>query len=210
MQILARDLDSSTNGLVTYELVSGDTDLFRLHRSSGALSLKTAIASPETRYHLQVKATDEAVQSERKSTDAYITIIAVGDGHSGGLVFEGGGSGGLAGSVYENEPPGTSILTVRAKGRPDNTALEYYVMNVTGAQGRQVDRLFDVDTKLGILATAAQLDREAGSDTYIVEVAAIVANSPTAITSSTRVSPILGHVMSLRGPVMLQNKRNVR
>jgi hypothetical protein len=97
--------------------------------------------------------------------------------------------------VYENEPPGTSILTVRAKGQPDNRELEYYVMNVTGAQGRQVDRLFDVDTKLGILATAAQLDREAGSDTYTVEVAAIVANSPTPITASTRVSLIHDQVM---------------
>ncbi|KDR24197.1 Cadherin-related tumor suppressor, partial [Zootermopsis nevadensis] len=188
MQVLARDLDSSTNGLVTYELVSGDTEIFRLHRSSGVLSLKTAIASPELRYHLAVKATDEAVQSERKSTDAYITVIARGDGFAGGLVFEGGGSGGLSGSVYENEPPGTSILTLRATGQPNNRELEYYVTNVTGAHGRQVDRLFDVDTKLGVLATAAQLDREAGSDTYTVEVCAIVADSPTPITTSTRVS----------------------
>jgi hypothetical protein len=110
-------------------------------------------------------------------------------------VFEGGGSGGLAGSVYENEPPGTSILTIRATGQPANKELEYYVMNVTGTQGRQVDRLFDMDMKLGILATAAQLDREAGSDAYVVEIAAIVANSPTPITTSITVSRVHDHVV---------------
>jgi len=198
MQVLARDLDSSTNGLVTYELVSGDTELFRLHRSSGALSLRTPILSPESRYHLAVKATDEAVQSERKSTEAYLTVIARGDGHASALVFEGGGSGGLAGSVYENEPPGTSILTVRATGQQANKELEYYVMNVTGTQGRQVDRLFDMDMKLGILATAAQLDREAGSEVYTVEIAAIVANSAIPITASTTVSSVHDHVVFFR------------
>ncbi|KAJ9591219.1 hypothetical protein L9F63_002225, partial [Diploptera punctata] len=158
MQVLARDLDSNP------------------------------YLPPESRYHLAVKATDEAVQSERKSTDAYITVIASGEGHDGSLVFEGGGPGGLSGSVYENEPPGTSILTVKVSGQSENREIEYYVTNVTGAHGRQVDRLFDVDTKLGILATAVELDREAGSDMYTVELVAIVADSSSPITATTRVS----------------------
>lgn len=183
MNVFARDLDSSTNGLVTYDLISGNMDLFRLHRTSGALTLKRPINSPEARYQLAIKATDEAVQSERKSTDAYITVLAANN-YGKGPVF---GSESFSGSVYENEPPGTSILTVSA--RYETADVEYYVTNVTGA-GVQVDRLFDIDTKLGVLSTAAALDREAGVDTYEIEVFAIVVgNSPR--TSNTKVSKFL-------------------
>lgn len=182
MNVFARDLDSSTNGLVTYELVSGNADLFRLHRSTGALSLRKPIYKPEPRYQLAVKATDEAVQSERKSTDAYITVIASSES-SRGPVFE---SDSFSGSVYENESPGTSILTVSARMDSASGDVEYYVTNVTGA-GKQVDRLFDIDTKLGVLSTAAVLDREAGVDTYEVEVYAIVAGGGPR-TSKTKVS----------------------
>src|SRR5699024_4487368 len=87
-------------------------------------------------------------------------------------------------SVYENEPPGTSILTVSANF--DSGEVEYYVTNVTG-DGAQVDRLFDIDTKLGVVSTATQLDRERGVDVYEVEVYAIAAGgSPK--TTRTKVS----------------------
>lgn len=181
MNVIARDMDSSTNGLVTYELVSGNADLFQLHRSTGAISLRKSITSSDARYKLTVKATDEAVQSDRKSSDAYVTVIS-SSATENGPTFE---SSDLYGNVYENEPPGTSILTVSVRSN-DGSEIEYYVTNVTGA-GRQVDRLFDIDTKLGILSTAAELDRESGVDTFEVEVYAIVlGNTPR--TSSTKVS----------------------
>lgn len=181
MEVFARDADSGTNGLVTYEMVSGNTDLFKLHRSTGAIILRKPINNLEARYQLAVKATDEAVQSERKSTDAYVTII--GSSVSGsGPVFE---QRDLFGSVYENEPIGTSIVVVSAHYN-NGADIEYYVTNVTG-DGKQVDRLFDIDTKLGILSTAAELDRESGVDTYEVEVYAIVIGGAPR-TSSTKVS----------------------
>ncbi|KAK4886263.1 hypothetical protein RN001_002534 [Aquatica leii] len=167
MNIFARDLDSSTNGLVTYDIVNGNSELFRLHRSTGVLTLKKSITNIEPRYQLAIKATDEAVQSERKSADAYITIITTNEFVKGPTFV----SESFVGSVYENEPPGTSILTVSAKYGPDD--IEYYVTNVTGASV-QVDRLFDIDTKLGVLSTAAELDREVGIDMYEIEVHAIV------------------------------------
>lgn len=181
MHALARDADSSSNGIVTYELVGGNTELFQLHRSSGAISLKRPISHLDNRYKLAIKATDEAVQSERKSTEAYITIIAVDDSRSG-PVFD---QLRQAGSVYENEPIGTSILTVSA--RLNSFEIEYYVTNVTTTRGQQVDRLFDIDPKLGILSTAKELDREAGWDTYEVEVYAITLGGATR-TSKTKVS----------------------
>lgn len=183
MTVFARDLDSSTNGLVTYDLVTGNADLFKLHRSSGLVTLRRYIPDPEPKYQISVKATDEAVQSDRKSTDAYITIIAAGSGQ--GPVFE---AGETSGSVYENEPPGTSVVTVAARWAGD---VEYYVTNVTGVGGRQADRLFDVDPRLGVVSTAEVLDREAGPEWYEVEVYAIAINSPTPHTGKTKVGLFL-------------------
>jgi hypothetical protein len=179
MTVFARDADSSSNGLVTYELVSGNSQLFSLHRSSGTVILKKTIENPEPRYQLAVKATDEAVQSERKSSDAYITIISR-SACKNGPIFE---QSGLSGSVYENEPVGTSILTVRTNYASDSD-IEFYVTNVTG-NGKQVDRLFDIDTKLGILSTAVELDRENGIDLYEVEVYAIVTGGLPCTSSMT-------------------------
>lgn len=199
MHVFARDADSSTNGLVTYELVSDNAELFRLHRSTGAISLRgrrpTAPSSSSSagteavRYQLAVKATDEAVQAEQKSSDAYVTIIVASAAEVPDAerpVFEARRD--WSGSVYENEMIGTSILTVAAR-LPNGSGsgdIEYYVTNVTG-DGRQVDRLFDVDTKLGILSTAAELDRELGVDVYEVEVYAIVTGG-TPRTASIMVS----------------------
>ncbi|KFB39729.1 AGAP007924-PA-like protein [Anopheles sinensis] len=184
MRIHAEDADSSSNGLVTYEMIGGNTDLFQLHRTTGAITLRKPILKPDIRYQLSVRATDEAVQAERKSSDAYLTILASGGAAAtGGPVFA---KKDLSGSVSENEPIGTSILTVSAYLNSVSD-IEYYVTNVTsGVDGRQVNRLFDIDTKLGILSTAAELDRETGIEHYDVEVYAIAVGAVPR-TTSTRI-----------------------
>ncbi|XP_035916489.1 cadherin-related tumor suppressor [Anopheles stephensi] len=185
MRIHAQDADSSSNGLVTYEMIGGNMDLFQLHRTTGVITLRKPITKPDTRYQLSVRATDEAVQAERKSSDAYITVLTTGATGSGagGPVFA---KKDLSGSVSENEPIGTSILTVSAYLNSVSD-IEYYVTNVTsGANGRQVNRLFDIDTKLGILSTAAELDREAGIEHYDVEVYAVAVGAVPR-TTSTRI-----------------------
>ncbi|XP_014251864.1 cadherin-related tumor suppressor [Cimex lectularius] len=180
MNVQATDLDSSTNGLVTYDLITGNTDLFQLNRNTGAVTLRRDISDPDSRYKIAVKATDEAVQSDRKSTDTYITIICAG---GGGPSFE---KDSLRGSVYENEGPGSNIVTVRALASGSDE-VEYYVTNVTGSGGRQSERLFDIDAKSGVLSTAVPLDREAGQEFYTVTVYAIIVNSASPRASSTQI-----------------------
>lgn len=180
-QTLARDLDTSTNGLVTYEMVGGDTELFSIHRTTGAISLRRELTRPERSYKLTVRATDEAVQTERKSTDAYITLLTDIDG--GADVRLSGLKGYYEGSVYENEPLGTTVL----KLDPLSGQIEYYVVNVTGSNGRQADRMFSVDVKLGVLYTAATLDREGGADRYVVHVYATNVGSQTPKTGHIQV-----------------------
>ncbi|XKL63091.1 hypothetical protein PGB90_005455 [Kerria lacca] len=182
MSILAKDPDSGSNGIVTYDLIGGSTDLFYIHRSSGSLRLKLHISEMRNKYHLSVKATDEAVQSDRRSVDQFISIITPGKKNE--LIF----NEEFGGNVYENEPIGTNILTVFAH-HITNTQyeIEYYITNVTGLDDRAEYRIFDIDTKLGIISTAEILDREAGSEWYEVEVHAIVTNSLTPISGVTKV-----------------------
>lgn len=178
MYTLARDLDTSTNGLVTYEMVGGDSELFSIHRTTGAISLRRELSRSERSYKLTVRATDEAVQSERKSTDAYITLLTDNEG-----VDKLAGLKDYEGSVYENEPLGTSVL----KMDPLPGQIEYYVVNVTGFNGQQADRMFSIDVKLGVLYTAAMLDREGGADQYVVHVYATNAGSQTPKTGHIQV-----------------------
>ena len=191
MTVQAHDADSGSNGLVTYDLVSGDRDLFSLQRATGALTLRRPLPSPLYRYELAVKASDEAVQSERLSTDTYISVLAPGSPAPGIPVpqFSGGSK---SASVSENMPAGTSILAVSASlpGRP-SAKIEMFVTNVTACGGGpQAPRLFAIDPKLGVLITAAPLDREAGPSCYDVEVLAAVSNGNEPLTSKTKVSPI--------------------
>ncbi|XP_014481173.1 PREDICTED: cadherin-related tumor suppressor [Dinoponera quadriceps] len=198
-QLLARDLDTGTNGLVTYELLrssSNYSDMFRIERSHGYLTMKLPYPSSKNAHYLErafkyqvgVRATDEAVQAERRSSETYVTLIVPSEDGDDQPVWEHRGQ--VDGNVYENEPVGTSILRVSARSRrsSSNLELEYYVTNVTaGGTGFQVDRLFDVDTKTGVLSTAAALDRETGAQWYEVELYAIGLGGGRPSTTSTKV-----------------------
>jgi hypothetical protein len=200
-QLVARDLDSGPNGLVTYELLRTSSvnysDMFRIHRNSGQLTMRLPRSSLKndpfervSKYQIGIRATDEAVQAERRSSETYVTLIVPGEDGEDQPIWEHRGQ--IEGSVYENEPVGTSILRVSARSRRSNIEVEYYVTNVTAGggpgDGPQVERLFDVDTKTGVLSTAAQLDRETGVQWYEVELYAIGIGGTRPSTTSTKVS----------------------
>ena len=203
-QLLARDLDSSTNGRVTYELLRSGvnySDMFRVHRSTGLLTMKlpksAKILERSSKYQIGARATDEAVQAERRSSETYLTLIVPGEDDEDRPMWEHQGM--LEGSVYENEAAGVSIMRISARTRRSGAVngavsggtvpeIEYYVTNVTATSGGpQVDRLFDVDTKSGVLMTAGPLDREAGVDWYEVEIYAIIVGPGRSSTAFTKV-----------------------
>ena len=183
MKVLANDIDANTNGLVTYELVGGGAmDLFYLDRGTGSLRLRHDISSPKLIYRVTVRATDEAVQSQRKSSDAYLTILGMSS-HEGPRFTQRQ----YVGSITENSGIGSSVVTIEA--RYDNNAvsdISYFVVNITGENGRPMDRVFDVQQR-GILSTAAPLDRESGPSVYVVTVAAVVTQAPSPRVSLTQV-----------------------
>lgn len=183
MSVLAKDPDSGTNGMVTYDLFGANLDLFHIERNTGTVLLKRHVPETKIKYQLSIKATDEAVQSDRRSSDQYVTIIT--PGHRNELNF----GDEFNANVYENEPVGTNILTVSARHAHNHQYdIEYYITNITGIMRTIENRIFDIDTKLGIVSTAVILDRESGSEWYEIEVFAIVVNHLTPISGTTKVS----------------------
>ncbi|KAK8375851.1 hypothetical protein O3P69_008534 [Scylla paramamosain] len=184
MRVSARDLDANTNGLVTYSMVSGNKDIFRLDRITGVLSVVKELTDPSIMYSVTVRATDEAVQSQRKSSDAYLTILSASSQE--GPKFT---QNSYSGSVQENSDIGTSVATVTARlGSTPSTDIAYYVVNVTSADGQPMDRMFTMQQQQqGVVVTAAVLDREDGPTNYLVTVAAVVTQGHTPRLSTTQV-----------------------
>ncbi len=194
--IVAQDADSGSNGIVTYDLVGGNTELFAIQTSTGSVMLKKQIAEPRTKYQLLIRATDEAVQSDRKSADQLIVVL--NPAAKSELIF----NDHFGGNVYENEPVGTNILTVSAhlitggtssRSSSSRYEIEYYITNVTGSANdrRPERRIFDIDPKTGSVSTAEILDREAGSEWYEIEIYAIVSNSPSSVSGLTTVRNVI-------------------
>ena len=184
MRVIANDSDANTNGLVTYELVGGGAmDVFYLDRVTGSLRLRRDVPSPELIYRVTVRATDEAVQSQRKSSDAYLTILGMSSQE--GPRFS---QSYYSGSVTENSRIGTSVATIEARlGASAVNDISYFVVNITGDNGRPMERVFDVQQR-GVLATAAALDRESAANVYLVTVAAAVTLAPAPRVSLAQVT----------------------
>ncbi|CAG0879401.1 unnamed protein product [Cyprideis torosa] len=186
-EVKAKDLDANTNGLVTYELLRGDSQLFNLDHNSGKLTLKTSIPNPSSLvlHRLTIRATDEAVQSQRKFADSSLTLFGVG---SDGPTFQ---QRQYTGSVAENEPKGTSILTVQAKYPDLLIDIEYYITEIRDESGRLMEKLFDVDAKRGVVQTAAILDREEGAEVYELTLFAVTTGAIVPQTTETKSSPTI-------------------
>ncbi|OQR71487.1 cadherin-related tumor suppressor-like [Tropilaelaps mercedesae] len=160
--VAATDPDAGANGRVGYELADGHghQDLFHLDRSTGEILLSRQLPPPaelQVSYQLTVRAYDEAPLSQRRSTNATVTILATSAGSERPAPrFE---RTQYRGSVSENEPIGTPVLSVRALPAASGSELEYYLTAVD-AGGAPQGRRFAVDPHTGLVETAEPLDRE--------------------------------------------------
>lgn len=188
MTLSASDPDANNNGMVTYELEGGDSTLFHLDRLTGDLTTSRAIERPAVSYTLTVKATDEAVVSVRKSSRNKVTIIGT-LATSEGPTFT---SQEYTGSVLENKPVGTSVLSVRAsypRGQTERQ-VEYFLTAVSNEDGASESRLFVINRYTGVISIASVLDREGGAKMFHLDVYAVdtVAQKESPKTSKAKVS----------------------
>ena len=133
--VQASDLDANSNGRVTYKLQQ-DSFLFAIDHFSGEISLQNRPDKIETVYQLIVIASDEAVQSARKSATATVTVL--------GLQTEVQGRGFVepdyVARIEEERGPNDKVLSLDLRG--GNTGARFYIMNTKteGGSSRNIFR----------------------------------------------------------------------
>ncbi|XP_059080013.1 cadherin-related tumor suppressor-like [Tigriopus californicus] len=180
LQIHANDLDASNNGQVVYSLQKSSlasTFPFELNRTSGRLSLsRDVLVADRDTYSLSIIASDEAVQSVRKSATSSVLIIS---GHDeAGPDFT---QVSYSASISENSPLGTPVVTVKLSGSGKD--FDFYINACVSKFGS--DRgLFLVDKRSGQIRSNLIIDRELEGDSIELEVVAVSKNK----ISKTKVS----------------------
>ncbi|XP_059919417.1 protocadherin Fat 4 [Gadus macrocephalus] len=163
--VVAFDPDEGSNGEVEYDLVRGDADTFIMDRYSGDIRLASQLLPSRLVYTLTVSATDHG--AERKTSRTELTIILQG---GDGPVFS---QPKYITILKEGQPAGTNVISLDASSpRGSGTKVEFFIVAVR-SHGKAVGRLFSIDRQSGVIQTAAELDREQGSDLYLLDVYAI-------------------------------------
>uniref|UniRef100_A0A3Q3MB37 Protocadherin Fat 4 n=1 Tax=Mastacembelus armatus TaxID=205130 RepID=A0A3Q3MB37_9TELE len=179
--VVAFDPDEGANGEVEYELVEGDSSTFIMDRYSGDIRLASQLIPSRLMYTLTVSATDHG--TDRKTSRTELTIILQG---TDGPVFS---QPKYITILKEGLPPGTNVISLDASSpRGSATKVEYFIVAVRSG-GKAVGRLFTIGRHTGVIQTAAELDREQGSDLYLVDVYAIETDASQPRTQRAEVSP---------------------
>uniref|UniRef100_A0A671PKS5 Protocadherin Fat 4 n=1 Tax=Sinocyclocheilus anshuiensis TaxID=1608454 RepID=A0A671PKS5_9TELE len=178
--VVAYDPDEGANGEVEYELVRGDSDTFIMDRYSGDIRLASQLVPSKLIYSLTVSATDHG--TDRKTSRTELTIILQG---SDGPVFS---QPKYITILKEGQPPGTNVISLDASSpRGTGTKVEFFIVSVRSG-GKAAGRLFTIGRHSGVIQTAAELDREQGSDLYLIDVYAIEADASQPRTQHAEVS----------------------
>ncbi|KAJ0050289.1 hypothetical protein NL108_014936 [Boleophthalmus pectinirostris] len=184
--VLAFDPDDGENGEVEYELVEGDADTFIMDRYSGDIRLASQLVPSRLMYTLTVAATDHG--TDRKTSRTELTIILQG---IDGPVFS---QPKYITILKEGQPPGTNVISLDASSpRGSSSKVEYFIVAVRSG-GKAVGRLFTIGRHTGVIQTAAELDREKGSDLYQVDVYAIESDASQPRTQRAEVEITLQDV----------------
>ncbi|XP_067132550.1 cadherin-related tumor suppressor-like isoform X1 [Centruroides vittatus] len=181
MTLSAQDPDNEMNGTVTYHLEESQSDLFSLEPSTGILTLSRRVSKPLPIYNLTVRATDNGPRPFMKSSRLKVTILGVLKRQSG-PVFS---ASEFSGSVYENQPIGTSVLAVKAQG--NHISVNYYLTSIN-AKGLSYRKIFDVDRRTGIVSTTQVLESEGQFDVFELEIYAVEIIGSRSKTSKTKVT----------------------
>uniref|UniRef100_A0A8C2ZEH9 Cadherin domain-containing protein n=1 Tax=Cyclopterus lumpus TaxID=8103 RepID=A0A8C2ZEH9_CYCLU len=148
----ARDKDKEMNGLITYNITSGnDRGLFLLNSKTGVLSLAHPLDFEDKIQHdLRVSATDGGWIAKT----SYVSVtVHVNDVNDNPPVFE---PDEYFPIVQENVPSGTTVVKMNATDRDSGpSAVMAYVIQSSDSD------LFVIDPNTGIITTQGFLDYEA-------------------------------------------------
>ncbi|GFR97583.1 protocadherin Fat [Elysia marginata] len=171
--LLATDADSGDNGKVTYSMSGSPSGRFVVAADTGRVTLgQTLPASPIT-YTATVRATDGGGPGEIKSTSMSVTFLLYTSTGNGPTFSR---SNPTSGTLREDSPLSTSIMTLSASSSIPDLSVEYYVTRITtsGSAGRSYGGLFTIGRDSGVLASAIVIDRDVlGTDTFLVDITAV-------------------------------------
>ncbi|KAL1139417.1 hypothetical protein AAG570_006401 [Ranatra chinensis] len=147
-RLSAYDPDSGPNGELTYSITGGNSgNRFSIDLRTGEVSARALDRESQWQYHLVISAQD----GPGLRGLCNLTVI-VADENDNRPEF---GRLAYSGSVREDAPPGTPVLTVTATD-PDsglNARLVYSIAN-------ESHWLFAIDNRTGVISTVGNLDRE--------------------------------------------------
>ncbi len=171
-KVLATDDDVGENARITYTL--DDNPAFRIDGNTGELFVKQELDREDTPgYTISVMATDHGRPPKIDTTDIEISIADVNDNSPEFLQPE------YHGRVFEDSLIGTSILTISAV---DEDSSLNGMIRYTFVGGNSGGGDFQMDSTLGILRTAKELDRERTSH-YELRAFAVDRGTPEKSTS---------------------------
>ena len=188
-RVKAVDSDSGENGEVVYVIINGDTSTFTMDTASGSIYLRSTLTNGVLFYTLTIRAQDKGFKDSlgRKTSFFKVTVFVRSSDDSGPRF----GDSHYSGQIDENEPAGTSVLTVHAAYAQDTGAsIEYRITGIT-SNGVAQRRYFQVDPTSGVITTTEVLDRENGYEVFELEVFTVDMGSSKPHTRSTLVSTSL-------------------
>ncbi|CAJ1065106.1 protocadherin-16-like [Xyrichtys novacula] len=149
LYVMARDVDEGENGRVTYSIQSGNTEgTFNLNPNTGSLSIfKPLDREIQDVFNLTIVAEDHGIPSHSTSQLLCVHVIDVNDEVPW---FE---ESQYEAQILENQPPGTSVLTVFASDLDQGT-------NGQVTYGGISQEGFTVEPVTGVITTTKSLDRE--------------------------------------------------
>ncbi|XP_008579802.1 PREDICTED: protocadherin-16 [Galeopterus variegatus] len=148
LHVVARDPDLGESARVSYRLAAGGDGHFRLHSSTGALSVVRALDREQRAEHVLTVVASDHGSPPRSATQ--LLTVSVADVNDEAPIFQQQEYSVL---LPENSPPGTSLLTLRATD-PDLGA------NGQVTYGGVSGESFSLDPDTGVLTTLRALDRE--------------------------------------------------
>ncbi|XP_076467657.1 protocadherin Fat 1-like [Babylonia areolata] len=159
--LTAHDLDEGDNGKVTYKLMDGASNKFQVDPFTGTIQIRENLDYESAQvYNLRVQAEDGGVQSLVSMCLLNIKVVDVNENHYApefSQFLE-------RGSVAENSPVGTYVMTVRARDRDEawinGGRITYSILEGTGL-GR-----FSIDVN-GTIRTCQVFDRETSTHFWL-------------------------------------------
>ncbi|XP_019311695.1 protocadherin-16 [Panthera pardus] len=148
LHVVARDPDLGEAARVSYRLAAGGDGYFRLHSSTGALSVVRSLDREQRAEHVLTVVASDHGSPPRSATQ--LLTVSVADVNDEAPAFQQQEYSVL---LRENSPPGTSLLTLRATD-PDLGA------NGQVTYGGISGESFSLDPETGVLTTLRALDRE--------------------------------------------------